>query len=67
MTKNILKFIILIALLFGLPMLGIALSGHSLEQYTEIPPVIQHTLHAPFSWTAFIIYAVIILFSYCPY
>jgi hypothetical protein len=66
MSKNIIKLIILILLLFGLPIAGIILSGRSIEKYTEFPPVTQYVVHAPFSWTAFIIISAIILIFIFP-
>ena len=66
MTKNIIKFISLIILLFGLPLLGIILSGQSIGKYTEFPPVTQYERHAPFSWTAFIIFSTIIFIFLLP-
>ncbi len=58
--------IILLLLLLGLPLIGIALSGHSIEKYTEFPPIARYTAHAPFSWTAFIIISIITLIYICP-
>jgi hypothetical protein len=64
--KNIIKFIILIFLLFGLPLLGLVLSGQSIKKYTEFPPVNSYTVHAPFSWPAFILLSAIIFIFILP-
>ena len=66
MTKNIIKFISVITLLFGLPLLGIILSGQSIGKYTEFPPVTYYVRHAPFSWTAFIFISTIIFIFILP-
>ena len=41
------------ALLFGLPLAGVANSGRAISQFTEFPPLTRYVQHAPFSWTGF--------------
>lgn len=50
------KFLILTAMLLGLPMLGILLAGHPVARYLEFPPESRYVRHAPFSWVAFALY-----------
>jgi hypothetical protein len=52
------KFIILAAMLLGMPMLGITLAGIPISTYLEFPPKTQYVEHAPFSWIAFVIISV---------
>ncbi|MBN2403192.1 MAG: hypothetical protein JXN64_12430 [Spirochaetes bacterium] len=69
MIKNIFKFIIIISLLFGLPLIGIILSGKSIKQYASFPPAsycATQAAHAQFSWTAFIIISLIIMIFILP-
>lgn len=44
---------VLSALLLGLPLLGVALSGQPLAPYLEFPPLTERVSHPPFEWTAF--------------
>jgi hypothetical protein len=43
-----------IALLIGMPLLGVRLSGGAIAPYLEMPPRTDFVLHAPFSWPAFL-------------
>ena len=47
------RILLIIALLVGLPLLGVVLAGKPVELYLEFPPVTQYVEHAPFSWPAF--------------
>jgi len=51
--KKVLKFLILVTMLLGLPPVGVVLSGKPLSPYLEFPPQTMHVIHAPFSWWAF--------------
>jgi hypothetical protein len=64
--KAIIKFILLIFLLFWFPLLGLILSGKSIEKYVEFPPVVHYTVHAPFSWTVFVLLSAIIFIFILP-
>ena len=55
------KFIFVAALLLGLPLLGVFLSGYPVGQYLEFPPQTRYVQHAPFSWLAFFLYALAII------
>jgi hypothetical protein len=55
------KFSILMAMLLGLPILGITLAGHPLSRYLEFPPQTLYVLPAPFFWMAFWGYSFFIL------
>jgi len=51
---SIASFLILAALLLGLPLLGVVLAGRAPAQYLEFPPVTRYVEHAPFSWPVFV-------------
>jgi hypothetical protein len=57
----LLKFIMLASMLLGLPMLGVFLAGNPISRYLEFPPKTQYIQHAPFSWIAFVAFALSIL------
>jgi hypothetical protein len=55
-------------LLVVLPMAGLLPRGESLAPYIEFPPLTRYVQHAPFSWPAFILLALLILavlFPFC--
>jgi hypothetical protein len=54
--KSIGPVIILTALLLGLPMLGATSTGHPMSRYLEFPPHTRYVQHAPFSWSAFVLF-----------
>lgn len=56
MKKRVVPF--LLALLIGLPLVGILAAGKSISQYCEFPPLTQYVSHAPFSWVVFTLLAV---------
>ncbi|MBL7180635.1 MAG: hypothetical protein ISS65_10575 [Desulfobacterales bacterium] len=66
MKRFLLKFSILASMLLGLPMLGIVLAGYPLSRYLEFPPETRYITPAPFSWTAFIVYALFIIAAVLP-
>ena len=55
------KLTVMAAMLLGLPLVGIRLAGAPVGPYLEFPPATRPVAHAPFSWTAFAIYAGLIL------
>ncbi|MFH0975358.1 MAG: hypothetical protein V1874_06210 [Spirochaetota bacterium] len=63
---NIILPITVAALLFGLPLPVLILSGRPVERYLEFPPITDYARHAGFSWTAFAIFTVIILIFVLP-
>ena len=67
MQRFLLKFIILGAMLIGLPMMGILLAGYPVERYLEFPPESRYVVHAPFSWVAFFAYSIFILGFVLPF
>ena len=62
MKKAVVVLLCLVILLLGLPMAGVYLFGTPFDRYLEFPPKSQFVSHAPFSWTAFLIYLSIISF-----
>jgi hypothetical protein len=59
-TRFFLKFLILTAMLLGLPLVGIFWVGYPVSRYLEFPPQTHYVSHAPFSWAAFALYALVI-------
>jgi hypothetical protein len=64
--RFLLKFLLLAAMLLGLPLAGVLLAGLPLERYLEFPPQTRYVRHAPFSWPAFFIFFFLILASVGP-
>jgi len=67
MKRFLIKFCILAAMLLGLPLLGVVLSGAPLPRYLEFPPETRYVVHAPFSWVAFTGYSLFILAAVAPF
>ncbi|MGH7165896.1 MAG: hypothetical protein ACREIS_10285 [Nitrospiraceae bacterium] len=61
MNSAILKLSLIVLLLLGLPMLGVALAGKPIARYLEFPPLTRYVEHAPFSWVAFVLLSVFVL------
>ena len=66
MKRNFIKFLILALMLLGFPLLGIVLSNRPLLPYMEFPPQ-RHIFHAPFSWSIFTGYCILILLVILPF
>ncbi|MFZ0613970.1 MAG: hypothetical protein WAM73_17145 [Desulfobacterales bacterium] len=64
--RPIIEFGITAVMLLGLPPLGLWLADIPLPAYFEFPPGPRTIAHAPFSWTVFGIYAVLIAASVLP-
>ncbi len=56
---------IVICMLIGLPLLGMAFSGADIRQYMEFPPLTRYVDHAPFDAKAFILIALVDLVMVC--
>ena len=54
------KFAIMAGMLLGLPLLGVFLAGYPVDRYLQFPPQTQYVRHAPFKWTAFAVFGVMI-------
>ena len=65
--RVVVKVILLVLLLAGLPLLGIVIVGQPLDRYLEFPPRTRYVQHAPFSWTVFIALALCIVGSVAPF
>jgi hypothetical protein len=61
MKPFLLKFVILAAMLLGLPLLGIFAAGYPIARYLEFPPQTRYVAQAPFSWLSFAVIALSIL------
>lgn len=59
--RFLLKFSILASMLLALPLAGVLIAGHPIATYLEFPPRTRYVQHAPFSWSAFWIFAALIL------
>jgi hypothetical protein len=59
--RFIIKFLILAAMLLGLPLIGVMAAGNPIGRYLEFPPQTRYVTHAPFSWAAFAVIAFSIL------
>jgi len=57
----------LLAMLLGLPLLGVTFSGKTISTYLEFPPRTIHLTAAPFSWAAFTFYGLFILVLLFPF
>jgi hypothetical protein len=55
------RVVVVLSLLFGLPLLGVALIGQPVQPYLEVPPQTRPVQHAPFSWLVFVGVAILIL------
>jgi len=54
------KLLIMTGMLVGLPLLGVFLAGFPMGRYFQFPPQTQYVRHAPFTWSAFAIFAFMI-------
>jgi hypothetical protein len=61
MKKTLIKAIVLLTMLLGLPMAGILLAGRPVSVYLEFPPKTIYVQETPFSWLAFVAYSLFIL------
>jgi hypothetical protein len=51
--QSLIKLIILVVMLIGLPLIGIILAGYPLHHYLELPPRTRYVQHAAFSGMVF--------------
>jgi hypothetical protein len=65
--STLLKFVVLAAMLLGLPMLGIVLAGYPIARYLEFPPQTRYVSPAPFSWIAFGTYGLFVAAVVLPF
>jgi hypothetical protein len=59
--------VLLVLMLVGLPMAGAALAGLPLAAYLEFPPQTAYVAHAPFSWRAFAVTALLVVVTVSPF
>jgi hypothetical protein len=67
MKRRGFQFLVLTSMLLGLPLLGILLSGKPLSRYFEFPPTTLYIGRAPFSWWAFVGYALFVAAFITPF
>ena len=60
------KFLILAAMLLGLPLGGVYWAGYPMSRYLEFPPKTAYIIHEPFSGIAFTLYAILIFACLVP-
>lgn len=59
LRNAVVRFFVLSLLLVGLPLLGVWLAGRPLAPYLQFPPVPIARAQPPFSWTAFVLLALL--------
>jgi len=64
--RFVIKFLILAAMLLGLPLIGVFVAGLPVARYLEFPPQTRYVQHAPFSWPAFFVIVFLIAASVLP-
>ena len=64
--RFVIKFLILAAMLLGLPLIGVYVAGFPVARYLEFPPQTRYVQHAPFSWPAFFVIVFLIVASVLP-
>jgi hypothetical protein len=64
--RFLMKFLILAAMLLGLPLLGIWVTGYPVSDYLQFPPQTRYVRHAPFSGLAFAAYSLLIVACTAP-
>ena len=62
-----LNLCLVVALLLGLPLLGILATGQPIARYLEFPPTTRYVEHAPFSWVASVLLTALILMVVLPF
>ena len=62
----IVRVAVVLSLLFGLPLLGVALTAQPVQPYLEFPPQTRQVQHAPFSWPIFAGVATVIALAVGP-
>ena len=67
MTKLGTRLLIMGAMLFGLPLVGVVLAGHAAGPYLQFPPLTRDVSHAPFSWIAFAAVAGVVVLFVTPF
>ncbi len=67
MRTKLAKWSVLLLLLLGLPLLGVALAGHPLDRYLEFPPITRYVEHTPLSWLMFVGLTVFVLGTTGPF
>lgn len=53
MLASLIRWTIIIAILIGMPLMGIALNDQSISTYLEFPPLTRHVIHPGFHWWVF--------------
>jgi hypothetical protein len=67
MKKSLRTLALSLAFISVLPLAGLLISGRSLKPYLEFPPTTRYIAPAPFSWPAFILYALLISVLIAPF
>ncbi len=67
MKSGPVQLLMVLALLIGLPVLGVWLGGKPVHLYMDFPPRTGHVEHAPFSWPVFftlLIFVVVVIWPF---
>ncbi len=55
MLSRVIRWLLCAAMLLGLPLVGVWLTGRELSAYLDFPPLTRYVAHAPFDWRVFAI------------
>jgi hypothetical protein len=64
--RVIVKVLVVLALVGGLPLFGVAWLGNPLAPYLEFPPQPRSVEHAPFSWPMFVGITILVVLTLAP-
>ena len=67
MRRPLRKLLVLAAMVFGLPPLGIWIAGEPVARYLEFPPTTRYVEHAPFSRPLFLLGVLMVLVPLSPF
>jgi len=65
--KEWLTFLLYLAAVFAMPLLGVGATGRRIEPFLALPPRTQFIQPAPFSWQAFCLVAFTVVMSVAPF
>ena len=66
MRRILITIFLLPVLLLGLPLTGVLIRGENPSPYLAFPPLTGFVRHAPFSWSVFILLALLVVMALIP-